>query len=103
MPRQPHWEERRAGRPPHSLCLRPPPRVAHADVGLGFSVFVMIIIIEIFGSPFLRNCSVVIGLLFGYLIAGVTTHNGDKYVTAAKINSAPVITFPWVQTFPLKV
>jgi NCS2 family nucleobase:cation symporter-2 len=34
-------------------------------VGLGFSVFSMIILVEIFGSPFLRNCAVIIGLFFG--------------------------------------
>lgn len=34
-------------------------------VGLGFSVFAMLIVIELFGSPFLRNASVIISLLFG--------------------------------------
>lgn len=70
-------------------------------VGLGFSVFSMLIIIELFGSPFLRNCSVIIALLFGYLIAGVTTHDGKKYVTSSQIDRAPGITFIWVETFPL--
>lgn len=72
-------------------------------LGLGFSVFAMIILIEIFGSPFLRNCGVVIALLFGYMLAGVTRYNGLKYVTSAKIDSAPAITFIWRYTFPLKV
>lgn len=34
-------------------------------VGLGFSVFSFIVILELFGSPFLRNCEVVVALLFG--------------------------------------
>jgi hypothetical protein len=34
-------------------------------VGLGFSVFAMLIVIELFGSPFLRNISVIIALMFG--------------------------------------
>ena len=72
-------------------------------VGLGFSVFSMIILIEIFGSPFLRNCAVVIALMFGYMLAGVTRYNGLRYVTGTKIDAAPAITFLWVKTFPLKV
>lgn len=72
-------------------------------VGLGFAVFLTIILIEVFGSPFLRNCGVVIALLFGYFLAGVTRYNGLKYVTSAKINAAPAITFLWVNTFPLKI
>lgn len=72
-------------------------------VGLGFSVFIMIIIIEVFGSPFLRNVAVIIGLLFGYMLAGVTTHDGQKYVTGNKISAAPAITFLWGHTFPLRI
>ena len=36
-------------------------------IGLGFSVMVMLVIIEIFGSTFMRNCNVIIALLFGYV------------------------------------
>jgi xanthine/uracil permease len=36
-------------------------------VGLGFLTFVTIIVVEIFGSPFMRNCSAIIGLLFGWV------------------------------------
>ncbi len=31
----------------------------------GFASFSMLVIIELFGSPFLRNCSVIVALLFG--------------------------------------
>lgn len=34
-------------------------------VGLGFSVLCMLVFIELFGSPFMKNCNVVIALLFG--------------------------------------
>lgn len=72
-------------------------------VGLGFSVFVMLVIIELFGSPFLRNCGVIISLLFGYMLAGVTRADGQQFVTGEKIQEAPAITFLWVHTFPLNV
>lgn len=47
----------------------------------------------------MRNIEVVIALLFGYFIAFLTRHNGDKYVTTTNINSAPVITFLWKEWF----
>lgn len=72
-------------------------------VGLGFSVFAFLIIVELFGSPFLRNVGVVLSLLFGYMLAGVTRHNGERFVTGTKIKAAPAITFLWVHTFPLGV
>jgi hypothetical protein len=34
-----------------------------AYIGLGFAVFSMILILELFGSPFLRNVEVVVALL----------------------------------------
>ncbi|KAG2500997.1 hypothetical protein HYH03_000819 [Edaphochlamys debaryana] len=70
-------------------------------LGLGFCVFVTIIFLEIFGSPFMRNASVIIALLFGYFIAAVTNYDGNKYVTTGLIDSAPGITFLWTTTFPL--
>ncbi|EFN55989.1 hypothetical protein CHLNCDRAFT_145360 [Chlorella variabilis] len=72
-----------------------------AFIGLGFAVFSMIVILELFGSPFMRN--VIIALLFGYMIAGIATYDGAKFVTGAKISAAPAITFLWVHTFPLKI
>ncbi|EKX43833.1 hypothetical protein GUITHDRAFT_110286 [Guillardia theta CCMP2712] len=76
-------------------------------VGLGFAVFLTLILIEVFGSPFLRNCEVALALLFGFFIAGVASYdnNGVKqwFVTQDRIQSAPGITFLWVYTFPLSV
>lgn len=34
-------------------------------IGLGFSVMVMLVFIEVFGSTFMKNCNVIIALLFG--------------------------------------
>eukprot|EP00961_Rhodomonas_salina_P294580 3934705-Rhodomonas_salina.1 len=78
-------------------------------VGLGFAVFGTLLLIEIFSSPFLRNCEVALALLFGFFIAGVshyTPPDSDQkfwFVTNDKIAEAPGITFLWVYTFPLSV
>lgn len=63
--------------------------------------FSTIIFLEIFGSPFVRNASVIIALLFGYVIAVVTKHKGLKYVITDKIDQAPGITFLWTKKFPI--
>ena len=64
-------------------------------VGLGFLTFVTIMAVEVFGSPFLRNCSCVIGLLWSYAAAAWSTHHGQKYVTQDLMEQAPGITFLW--------
>ncbi|EGS22245.1 uncharacterized protein CTHT_0017620 [Thermochaetoides thermophila DSM 1495] len=67
-------------------------------LGLGFSVFVTIILCERFGSPIMKSVSVVIGLLTGCIIAaacGYFDHSG--------IDSAPSASFIWVHTFKLTV
>lgn len=48
-------------------------------------------------SPFMRNAEVIIALLFGYLMAGVITREGQHYVSTANITSSPGITFLWVK------
>jgi NCS2 family nucleobase:cation symporter-2 len=67
-------------------------------IGLGFLVYVSIILIEYFGSPFLKNIQVVIGFVIGIIVAAAT-----GYIDHSKIDSAPVITFLWVKTFPISV
>ena len=67
-------------------------------VGLGFSVWITILIVERFGSPFLKNASIIIGLVTGTIIAGAT-----GYIDSSTISEAPVITFIWTTTFPLGV
>ncbi|MCJ1422972.1 hypothetical protein MMC29_000853 [Sticta canariensis] len=126
-------------------------------VGLGFLVFVTLVVIEVFGSPFMRNAGaaalsllapcilcttlnakgwryalqcilcilpwwavpgahvlapllmvlglpfsaeVIIALLFGYLIAGVVTREGQHYVDTSTIKASPGITFLWTQARP---
>ena len=72
-------------------------------VGLGFTVACMLVFIELFGSTFMKNCNVIIALLFGYFIAGVTDWEGNLYVDNDAITDADAITFLWTKTFQLGV
>ncbi|KAK3376610.1 permease family-domain-containing protein [Lasiosphaeria ovina] len=78
---------------PHAL-----PWGAPEYLGLGFSVFVTIILVERFGSPIMKSTSVIIGLLVGCIIAGAC-----GYFDRSGIDSAPVASFIWVHTFKLTV
>jgi xanthine/uracil permease len=71
-------------------------------LGLGFFVMSTIVLIELFGSPFLRSCGIAIALLLGYVLAAITTdRNGDSYTNTAAIKEAPTILFLWTRTFPI--
>ncbi|KAI1272334.1 permease family-domain-containing protein [Xylaria sp. FL0933] len=67
-------------------------------LGLGFSVFITIILCERFGSPIMKSTSVIIGLLTGIIIAAAT-----GYFSRSGIDEAPVVSFIWVHTFKLTV
>ena len=67
-------------------------------VGLGFTVYLTIILAEKFGSPIMKSCAVIVGLLVGCIVGAATGYFSDDGIKAA-----PVITFPWVQTFKLEV
>jgi uracil-xanthine permease len=67
-------------------------------IGLGFSVFVTIILAERFGSPIMKSTAVVLGLLVGCIIAAAT-----GYFDRSGIDAAPAASFIWVHTFPLSV
>ncbi|KAK9762969.1 hypothetical protein K7432_010768 [Basidiobolus ranarum] len=67
-------------------------------IGLGASVFLTIIVIEMVGSIFLKNISVVIGLAVGCILGGVT-----GMFDSSSIQSAPTITFLWTKSFKLSV
>jgi len=70
-------------------------------IGLGFSVMAFLVVIELFGSVFMKNCNVILALLFGYMIAGLSDLDGKSYVDTSAIKTADPITFLWVETFPL--
>lgn len=70
-------------------------------IGLGFSVLCFLVFIELFGSVFMKNCNVILALLFGYIIAAATDLDGAAYVDSSKIVNAPHVDFLWTETFPL--
>lgn len=67
-------------------------------LGLGFLVYVTIIICERWGSPIMKLCAVICGLIVGCIVAGAV-----GYFTSDAIDSAKVATFMWVHTFKLKL
>ncbi|CAK7909017.1 hypothetical protein CAAN1_25S00144 [[Candida] anglica] len=67
-------------------------------IGLGFLVYVSIIIAERWGSPIMKSCAVIVGLLVGCIVAAAC-----GYFSSGAISQAPVATFMWVHTFKLKV
>lgn len=67
-------------------------------IGLGFTVFVSIVFVEQFGAPLMKSASIIIGLLVGCLVSGLT-----GYWSMSNVNAAPAATFLWVHTFPLSV
>lgn len=67
-------------------------------IGLGFLVYVSIILAERFGSPIMKSCAVIVGLLIGCIVAAAC-----GYFSHSDIDLAPAATFIWVKTFPLKL
>ncbi|KAG1743620.1 xanthine uracil permease [Suillus paluster] len=67
-------------------------------IGLGFLSFVSIILTELFGSPFLKNASIIVGLAVGCIVAGAA-----GYIDGSTITTAPAITFLWVYRFKINV
>lgn len=75
---------------PTIFAPRPLPWGSPEFIGLGFLSFLSIILTELFGSPFLKNISVIVGLAVGCIVAGAT-----GYIDGSSITSAPAITFLW--------
>jgi NCS2 family nucleobase:cation symporter-2 len=67
-------------------------------IGLGFLVFVTILLCERFGSPIMKSTSVILGLLTGCIVAAACGYFDDS-----GINAAPVGSFIWVKTFKLSL
>ena len=72
-------------------------------IAQGFYVFIIFLAVEIFGSPFLRNTMVIWGLLGGFAIAAISSHDGDQFVTGDRIKNSKWFTFLWVETFPISI
>jgi NCS2 family nucleobase:cation symporter-2 len=67
-------------------------------IGLGFLVYATIIIAERWGSPIMKSCAVIVGLLVGCIVAAAC-----GYFSHTSIDAAPAATFMWVHTFKLEV
>lgn len=83
---------------PNIAAPRPLPWGSAEFIGLGFLSFVTIMLTEMFGSPFLKNISIVVGLAVGCIVSGAA-----GYIDGSSISSAPAITFLWVHTFKIGV
>ncbi|KAK7472744.1 hypothetical protein VKT23_000854 [Stygiomarasmius scandens] len=83
---------------PNINAPRPLPWGSPEFIGLGFLSFISIILMELFGSPFLKNISIIVGLVIGCIFAG-----GFGYIDGSSIKTAPAITFLWVHTFKIGV
>ncbi|EDK47482.1 purine permease [Lodderomyces elongisporus NRRL YB-4239] len=67
-------------------------------IGLGFLVYVSIILAEKFGAPIMKSCAVIVGLLVGCIVAAACGYFDSSTISAAKTAS-----FIWVETFKLEV
>ncbi|KAL1594675.1 hypothetical protein SLS59_008725 [Nothophoma quercina] len=67
-------------------------------IGLGFSVFATIVLVEAIGAPLMRSAAVIIGLAVGCAISGAS-----GYWSTDQLTSSPSRTFLWVHTFKLSV
>ncbi|CAN3357615.1 hypothetical protein DICA3_F31010 [Diutina catenulata] len=67
-------------------------------VGLGFLVYLTIILSERFGSPIMKSCAVIVGLIMGCIVGGAC-----GYFDGSNIKLAPAATFVWVHTFKLRL
>ncbi|KAI5286926.1 hypothetical protein KEM54_006379 [Ascosphaera aggregata] len=83
---------------PHVGAPQAAPWGSAQFIGLGFLVFMVIILCERFGSPIMRSCNIIIGLLVGCIVAAAC-----GYFDRTSIDEAPLTSFVWVKTFPLQL
>uniref|UniRef100_A0A7S0JG66 Uncharacterized protein n=1 Tax=Calcidiscus leptoporus TaxID=127549 RepID=A0A7S0JG66_9EUKA len=70
--------------------------------GLGLSVVLMGIFIQMLGSPYLKSTFLFWSMMFGVVVSAIVTYTDDDgeklvYWTSTRIDNAPVITFFWTE------
>ncbi|KAG9096642.1 hypothetical protein FS749_008057 [Ceratobasidium sp. UAMH 11750] len=87
-----YWRSTKAGiftLCPTIFAKRPLPGGSPEFTSLGFLSFIAIVVVELFGSPFLKNASIIVGLLVGRrIVAGAV-----GYMDSSQIDSFPAITY----------
>ena len=83
---------------PTIYAPKPLPWGSAEFIGLGFLVFMFILLLERFGAPIMKSCAVALSLLVGCIVAAAT-----GYFDRSGIDIAPAASFIWVHTFPLSV
>lgn len=83
---------------PSNSAPHPLPWGSAEFIGLGFLVFVTIILCERFGSPLMKSTAVVWGLLVGCIVAAAC-----NYFDRSSIDASPAVSFIWTKTFPLSI
>jgi len=83
---------------PSNSAPHPLPWGSAEFIGLGFLVFLTIILCERFGSPIMKSTAVVWGLLVGCIVAAAC-----GYFDRSSIDAAPAASFIWTKTFPLSL
>jgi len=56
-------------------------------LGLGLATLVIVILVEVFGSPFFRSASGVVAILGGFAFAACFTYDGLRYVSFDQVTS----------------
>ena len=86
-------------------------------IGLGFLVWISIIAFDLLGPPLVKNASVMLGLIVGFIVSAACGYFEQSYVlisstprrtqltsrTSRTIDNAPAATFLWVTRFPLSI
>jgi len=68
--------------------------------GLGLSVVLMGVVIQMVGSPFLKSTFLFWSMMFGVIVSAIATYTAPdgsilSFWSTGRIDAAPIITFPW--------
>lgn len=64
-------------------------------LGLGFFVIALLVLIELFGSAFMRQNTIFLSCMIPYFFAAIITKDGKHYVSGDYWDDAPPINFLW--------